>query len=206
MFCQQPASIVRHKSEGTFRYFWPPDAAWTPASESSGWDPDTVEQKQTFPTVPCPNSWLTISTTNSYFMPLSSGVVCYMAMDSQNRGYPEDGVGIPHKKLDWVKQVTNSHGSQEQSWHYASMSSASIWIHSQYLQLIHKRRSEFRSFWRWKWEGEWVSTPHPGFSQCLLSTYLVHESDTEQSPRPIGASIIGEADTSTLRSNYNAMS
>lgn len=48
-------------------------------------------------------------------MPLNFAVVCYMAMDSQSRWYPEAGADIPHMKLDLVKQATNNQGAQEQS-------------------------------------------------------------------------------------------
>lgn len=48
-------------------------------------------------------------------MALNFAVVCYMAMDSQSRWYPEAGADIPHMKLDSVKQATNNQGAQEQS-------------------------------------------------------------------------------------------
>ena len=70
--------------------------------------------KRNNPSPPCPVQFPdqeSLSTTNGYLMPLSFGVVWFIARDGQNRWYPEAEADMPHMKLDLV----NSQGSQEQS-------------------------------------------------------------------------------------------
>lgn len=149
----------------------------SPASESSGWDLNIVEQKETLSTCAL------FKFLSHYFMPLSFGVVCCMSMDSWNRGCPEPGADSPQMKWTSVKEAIRKPKNRVDAMNPGPQLSLGFTLSTANEFSKEKVRVQVSK----KAEGGMgtcVSSPR-WIRWCSLSTY--HESDTEQRPRPIGA-------------------